>query len=190
MNQSLTRVILALVIGLVLVVWPDMAGDYLVITIGVVFMIPGIIGLIKYFTSGNEPGVKKHFPLEFLGSLLLGFWLVVMPGFFADILMVLLGVILVVAGVQQVSTLVVARRWKAVPVGFFIIPTLILITGLIVLFDPTSARRTVFIIVGITSLVYAAAELLNWFMFTRVRPQIPTHEEDIVDAEILEDSDQ
>lgn len=188
MNQSLIRVIVAIIIGLVLVIWPDMAGDYLVITIGVLFMIPGIIGLVKYFTVNNKAGISKSFPLEFVGSLLFGLWLVIMPGFFADILMILLGVILVVAGIQQVYSLIVTRRWMAVPGGFFIVPTLILIMGVVILFDPTTARHTAFIIIGITCLVYAAAELVNWFMFTRRRPQIPPYG-DIIEVNGIDEAD-
>ena len=43
MNYSLIRTICALVIGLVLVLWPDAAINYIVITIGVLFLIPGSI---------------------------------------------------------------------------------------------------------------------------------------------------
>ena len=38
MNYSLIRTICALVIGLVLVLWPDAAINYIVITIGVLFL--------------------------------------------------------------------------------------------------------------------------------------------------------
>lgn len=53
MNYSLIRTICALVIGLVLVLWPDAAINYIVITIGVLFLIPGFIVLIGYF--GTKP---------------------------------------------------------------------------------------------------------------------------------------
>ena len=49
MNYSLIRTICALVIGLVLVLWPDAAINYIVINIGVLFLIPGFIVLIGYF---------------------------------------------------------------------------------------------------------------------------------------------
>lgn len=91
MNYSLIRTICALVIGLVLVLWPDAAINYIVITIGVLFLIPGFIVLIGYFGTKPEPGVSRRFPIEGVGSLLFGLWLVTMPGFFADVLMFLLG---------------------------------------------------------------------------------------------------
>ena len=57
MNYSLVRIVCALIIGLVLVLWPDVAVQYLVITLGVLFLIPGLISLICYFGSKPEEGV-------------------------------------------------------------------------------------------------------------------------------------
>ena len=70
------------------------------------------------------------------------------------------------------------------------VPVLILIAGLIALFNPTGVRSTAFIIIGISSLVYAASELLNWFKFTRRRPKTPGASaktiDNIEDAEIID----
>ena len=38
MNYSLIRILFALVIGLVLVIWPNAAASYIVITVGVAFL--------------------------------------------------------------------------------------------------------------------------------------------------------
>lgn len=184
LNYSLIRIVFALIIGLVLVIWPDAASDYLVITIGVLFIIPGLIGLIGYFTSDKTAGAR--FPLEGLGSLLFGFWLVIMPDFFANLLMYLLGLILVLGGAQQLYSVFLARRWTTVPVGFYVLPVLILLGGILILFNPTGARNTAFLIIGITSIVYAVTELINWFRFTNRKPQTPVRR-DIEDATIIEE---
>ena len=63
-----------------------------------------------------------------------------------------------------------------------------MLAGLIALFNPTGVRSTAFIIIGITSLVYAVSDLINWFKFVRCRPKNPIshHDEDIEDAKIIE----
>lgn len=190
-SNSFLRTICALIIGLVLVMFPNEAGDYFVITIGVIFLIPALLSIIGYFAMSAEE--RRRLPIEGIGSLLFGLWLVIMPGFFADLLTFVLGFILVLGGVQQIASLSAARRWMPVRVGFYIIPVLILIAGLIALFNPTGVRSTAFIIIGISSLVYAASELLNWFKFTRRRPKAPGTKDsssreinNIEDAEIVE----
>ena len=188
LSYSFLRAICALVIGLVLVMFPDQAGDYFVITIGVIFRVPSLVTIIAYFAQSTE--MRSRFPVEGVGSLLFGLWLIIMPGFFADLLTFVLGFILVMGGVQQIASLSAARRWMPVPGGFYVVPVLILLAGLVALFNPTGVRSTAFIIIGISSLVYAASELLNWFKFTRRRPKTPDASvkavDDIEDAQIIE----
>jgi len=86
----------------------------------VAFLIPGVISLFSFFgrkRSEHEPAPR--FPIEGIGSLLFGLWLIVMPEFFADVLMFLLGFILIMGGVQQIASLSMARRWTPVP-GIFL----------------------------------------------------------------------
>ena len=94
--------ICALIIGILLVVWPGEAVRYLVITIGVLFMLPGLIGVFGYLATAKrrqEAGIKSVFPVAAVGSALLGFWLMIMPDFFITTLMYVLGVLLVLAGI-------------------------------------------------------------------------------------------
>jgi len=196
LSYPFLRAICALVIGLVLVMFPDQAGDYFVITIGVIFMVPSLISIIGYFAQNTEG--HRRFPIEGVGSLLFGLWLVITPGFFADLLTFLLGFILLMGGVQQLASLWAARRWMTVPGGFYVVPVLILIAGLIAVFNPTGVRSTAFIIIGVSSLVYAASELINWFKFSRRKPKMPDataasikkDAENIEDAEFVEADDE
>ena len=102
-SNSFLRTICALIIGLVLVMFPNEAGDYFVITIGVVFLIPALLSIIGYFAMSAEE--RRRLPIEGIGSLLFGLWLIIMPGFFADLLTFVLGFILVLGGVQQIASL-------------------------------------------------------------------------------------
>ena len=188
-NYSLIRILFALVIGLVLVLWPNAAASYIVLTVGIAFLIPGIISLFGYFARKNpETGVSPRFPIEGVGSVLFGLWLIIMPEFFADVLMFILGFILMMGGVQQIASLSMARRWVKVPVAFYLVPVLILLAGIVALFNPTGARNTAFTIIGISSLVYTLSELINWFKFTRRRPKTthPRRDDTIEDAKIIE----
>lgn len=176
--------------GLVLVLFPEQAGDYLVITTGIIFLIPSLVGLVGYFAQRAEARVR--FPLEGVGSLLFGLWLVVMPGFFADLLTYVLGFILVLGGLHQLSSLASARRWMPVPAGYYVLPALILVAGMVSLFNPVGVRSTAFVIIGASCLVYAVNELVSWFKFARRRPKGPgtsvrNLSDDIEDAEILQD---
>lgn len=120
-NGAVLRSAFAMVLGFVLVLWPEAAITYLVITIGILFILPGLFAILSYFTRPkNENGEKPMFPIEAAGSVLFGAWLVIMPEFFVNILMYLLGALLVIAGVQQLVSLISARKWSNVPLGFYL----------------------------------------------------------------------
>ena len=88
LNGSVLRCIFAIVLGLVLVLWPEAAVTYLVITIGICFIIPGLFSLLNYFTREKVEGEPSPmFPIDGAGSILFGAWLVIMPQFFVSILM-------------------------------------------------------------------------------------------------------
>lgn len=62
LSYSFLRMICALVIGLILVMFPNQAGDYFVITIGVIFLVPSLVSIIAYFVQSAE--TRFRFPIE------------------------------------------------------------------------------------------------------------------------------
>ena len=107
------------------------------------------------------------FPLDAAGSVFLGGWMGIMPNFFVNIFMYLLDILLVVAGIQQIISLSYARRWNHVPLGFYVIPVLILVTGIMILFYPFGAAANTFVIFGVACLIYGITELINWYKFNK-----------------------
>ena len=161
-NNSILRSAFAMILGFVLVLWPEAAVTYLVIAIGICFILPGIFSLLSYFTREKVEGEPSPmFPIDGAGSILFGAWLVIMPAFF----MYILGALLVIAGVQQIIMLVSARKWSIVPFGFYVMPALILLTGIMIIAYPFGAAANTFVIFGVASIFYGVIELLNWYKF-------------------------
>ena len=189
LGYSLMRAVCALVIGMILVMFPDQASNYFVITIGVIFLVPSLISIIAYLTNGKKK--QQRFPIEGIGSLLFGLWLIIMPHFFSNLLTIILGFILLMGGIQQLASVSTLRTLVKVSYRYYVVPTLILIAGLVALFNPTGVQRTAFIIIGISCMVYAFSEFVNWFIFTRHQQKSSLSERpkvniNIEDAEIIE----
>ena len=63
-DGTILRSIFALVLGLVLVLWPGSAVQYLVIVIGVLFIIPGVISLASYLRARSKsPDFSSSFTI-------------------------------------------------------------------------------------------------------------------------------
>lgn len=173
LNSSVLRCVFAIVLGFVLIVWPAAAVTYLVILIGICFIVPGIFSLLSYFTRPKIEGEPAPmFPIEGAGSIIFGVWLVVMPHFFVSILMYLLGALLIIGGIQQIMSLTAARKRIPVPYGFYVVPVLLLIVGITILAYPFSAAANTFVIFGIGCLVYGISELVNWYRFRRKKESL------------------
>ena len=176
MNYSIIRCICALVLGVLLVAWPEAAILYLVITIGALFLVPGLFSVYG-----------MSFPIAGLGSLLFGLWLMIMPAFFVGILMYVLGAVLVLAGISQIVNLSAARSWTVVPGGFFVVPVLVLIAGVVVLFNPFTAATVPFIILGVSSIVYGLSDLVNIIRFRQKKDIQTPIIEDVTPIEEIKD---
>ena len=183
-NYAIVRCVCALVLGLLLVLWPSAAIVYLVITIGALFLIPGLVSLLSYISNRNK--VPSSFPLAGLGSLFFGLWLMISPSFFVGILMYVLGIILVMAGISQISNLVAARSWTSVPFVFYIVPTLVLLAGILVMFNPFAVAEIPFIILGVSSIVYAVSDLITMIRFRQQPAEETAESVEIEDATIVE----
>lgn len=173
-NYAVVSSICALIIGIMLVVWPDVAVNYLVITIGVLFLLPGLLGIFSYalYMRKQAPDGGNSFPVAALGSTLFGLWLIVMPAFFVGILMYVLGVLLVLAGLNQLVNFAAARSYMQVPLGVYLIPSLILIAGLTVLFNPFEAATVPFVLLGGSAIVYGLTDLVRLLRFRKKQGEV------------------
>ncbi|MDO4425707.1 MAG: DUF308 domain-containing protein [Planctomycetia bacterium] len=185
MNYSVIRGICAIIMGVLLVTWPESAIVYLVIAIGAMFLVPSLFSLVGYFVKGREGGMM--FPIVSLGSLLFGLWLMVSPAFFVGILMYVLGAVLVFAGISQIARLINARGWTQVPIGYYIMPVLILLAGLVVLINPFAAAAVPFIILGASCIVYGITDIINLIRFRKKEEKQVVQEIVIEDVTPVED---
>ena len=185
LNYSVIRGICAVLMGVLLVAWPEAAIVYLVIAIGAMFFVPSVFSLVGYFMKGRQMGMM--FPIVSVGSLLFGLWLMVSPAFFVGILMYVLGVVLVFAGISQIVQLFNARSWTQVPMGYFILPVLILLAGLTVLFNPFAVVAIPFIILGVSSIVYGITDIINLIRFRKIEEKTVVHGAVVEDVTPIEE---
>ena len=185
MSYSVIKGICAVIMGILLVTWPETAILYLVIAIGAMFLVPGAVAVLNYIFKGRDQGAM--FPIVSVGSLLFGLWLMISPAFFVGILMYVLGAVLVFAGISQVMQLVNARGWTQVSFGYYVMPVLILIAGLVVLLNPFAAATVPFIILGVSSIVYGITDIINGIRFRRKEDKTTVNEVIIEDVTPVEE---
>ena len=165
LNNAWVRGIFSLIIGVLLVVYPSAASVYFVMAVGVLFFIPGAVSLSAFLMRRAD---GRMFPFMGLGSLLFGLWLLITPAFFVGILMYVLGAVLVLAGLGMLVNLSAIRKRAPVAVVFYVVPVLVIVGGILVLVNPFRAAELPFIILGVSSIIYALSSMLNAYKFRAV----------------------
>jgi uncharacterized membrane protein HdeD (DUF308 family) len=194
------RAVCAIVIGVLLIKFPDNTVKGITIAIGVLFLLSGIISCVTYYMSkrnvseykiydndGNlVAGEQPTFPIVGLGSTILGLILALSPTAFVSALMYIIGAILILGAINQFMSLINGRRYGRIGFGYWIMPSVILLTGLYVMVKPMAPLATAMLVLGWCTLLYGIVELINALKFYRDKkqwlqsndqPQLDTFEE-------------
>ena len=86
-KRTIVKSIVAIVLGLVLVLWPTEVLNYTVKIIGAVFCVTGIISFLVSMRDQNERSARGLTSFNGIGSIILGILLWSMADFFTNMLM-------------------------------------------------------------------------------------------------------
>ncbi len=181
----LLRSIGAIIIGVLLIKYSNNAVLWLTILIGVIFLLSGLVSCITYLTGRNRKGIdgiqildatgrditpaRPSFPIIGLGSLLLGGLLTFAPSLFINFLVYGLALILILGALNQFFNLSSASRIVKIGLFWWIVPALILLTGLISLVKPSIIATAPLYIIGWCMIIYGVVEMINSIKTSRCR---------------------
>ena len=188
-QSSIFRALCAIVVGVLLVKYPQDGVTWLTMAIGALFLLSGIISLIAYWHArrhtgdyvitdrqGNViSGAQPTFPIVGAGSVILGLILLFSPNAFINGLMYMLAFVLILGGITQLMALVAARRLGSVPFAYWVMPSLILLVGLFVIIKPMESVELPLMILGWCSILYGVIELINALKIHRLRKEMESH---------------
>lgn len=181
LQSSAFRAICAIVIGALLVKFPDGTVKGITVAIGGLFLLSGVISCVSYFWSSRNvseykiydaegnlvAGEKPTFPIVGIGSAILGLILALTPTTFVSALMYIIGIVLTLGAINQFMALINGRRYGHVSLWYWIMPSVILLAGLYVMLKPMAPLTMAMTVLGWTMLVYGVVELINALKFYR-----------------------
>ena len=193
LQSSFFRAICSIVIGILLLKYPDNSVTWLTMAIGILFLLSGIIALISYWTArrhageytitdaeGNViSGSQPSFPIVGIGSAILGLTLLLSPDMFVRWLMYILGAMIILGSINQLIVLIAARRFGSIGAFFWIAPIVLLIVGILIFVKPMESAVLPLIILGWCMLVYGVTEVINSLMVYGLRKRMKRQQEEI-----------
>ncbi len=184
-QSSIFRALCAIIVGVLLLKFPQDGVTWLTVAIGVLFLISGVIALRAYANARKHAGEdtitdregriisggQPTFPIVGAGSVILGLTLALTPGVFVNGLMYILGGIMILGGINQFVSLISARRFGSISLSYWVAPSLILLTGLFVILKPMESSELPLLILGWCCLVYGVTEIINAIKIHSIRKQ-------------------
>jgi uncharacterized membrane protein HdeD (DUF308 family) len=179
LQSSFFRAICAIAVGILLIKYPDNTVTWITVAIGVLFFLSGIISMVVYVNAvrhvseykitdaeGNVvAGERPTFPIVGVGSIILGAILALTPNIFISALMYIIGGMLILGAINQYMNLVNARKYGKIGFGYWIFPSVILLTGLYVIIRPMDPASVAMLILGWCTLLYGVTEMINSIKF-------------------------
>ena len=194
MKSIILRAIASMIVGGLLMAYPEKITDWLVILTGCLFLVPGVYSLVSYWTLKKQEGMQIVFPIAGLGSTLLGIWMILDSTFFIKAFMAAVALMLIIVAVNRIVNNVRARKLEIqVPFLFYVFPVLLILVSCYVLANPLEVAGIPIYILGISMIVYGLLEIWNtlWLhdkikITGQPKETHLDHVEEIEDAEIVE----
>lgn len=166
-SYGYARAIVALIGGLVLVIWPDIVQKWVVIILGSLILAVGVASIIIAYAGKWE---KEKVPLLLMNSIVdiaFGVVLLAFPNFFVDLIMFVFGLLLLVFGLGEIVNLARTRKIVRFSPALYIGPCITTVIGITMFFFPRESGKWIFILFGATLLLYALSEIASTYLIRR-----------------------
>jgi len=177
---SAVRAIIVLVTGFLLVKYREDTMTWMTITVGVLFLISGLVACIVYYFEKEKVAKKTakaalqegqqeeedlkspSFPIAGVGSIVLGIILAVMPNTFTTWMVYILSALLILGAVNQFMNLARSRQYARVPVYMWIFPTISMVVAILLISRPIKTDALFFTlkVIGWAFMYYGVLEFV------------------------------
>lgn len=177
---SAVRAIIVLVTGFLLVKYREDTMTWMTITVGVLFLISGLVACMVYYFEKEKVAKKTakaalqegqqeeedlkspSFPIAGVGSIVLGIILAVMPNTFTTWMVYILSALLILGAVNQFMNLARSRQYARVHVYMWVFPTISMVVAILLISRPIETDALFFTlkVIGWAFMYYGVLEFV------------------------------
>lgn len=157
--------LLAIIVGIILVVYPETTLSIVIITIGAILILSSVASVMDYYKlKRNSLHPTPSMLFNGVVSAVVGAILVMSPLFFIGFILTILSVLLLLGSLGQLFTLgYVKNKGTKVPAYVFIVPSLLLILSIIMLAAPIDSAKTITTMLGFGIIIYSSMEIISFY---------------------------
>lgn len=158
------RALIAVAVGVLMIVYSDQAMNLVVKIIAAFILASGLVSLAVGLRRKND-STSKLMNFNAVVDILIAAFLFVFNGFVANLIIYLIGFVLLCSGLFQLIALASARRVASFGIGSYVMPLLVMGSGIFLLFNPEFTKSSISFVAGAALIVYGVSELFSsWKM--------------------------
>ncbi len=141
--------LLCAALGLVLVIWPDISMQIVCIAIGAVLILCGVIRLFGFFLNHDGSVYTQGNLVMGIVLVVVGIWIVATPGKVLAIIPIIVGILIVIHGVNNIQQTITLCKGKYSMWWLALIMAILTIgLGVLLIIRPFAALDTVVMLIG------------------------------------------
>ena len=156
---------LFIAIGIFLLLKPETAINIICYVLGVLLILWGVVSMIQFFSDKTS---ESYLSISFIfGAFMFIFGLIILikPEIIASIIPLLLGIWMLINGVTKLSYSLTINKLSNATVSI-IGSILIIILGILLIFNPFAGAKSLVQIIGISFIVYSVIDLAESIALT------------------------
>lgn len=183
-KMSITSIIFSIIfiaIGIFLLLKPETAINIICYVLGVILILWGVVSMIQFFSDKTS---ESYLSISFIfGAFVFIFGLIILikPEIIASIIPLLLGIWMLINGVTKLSYSLTINKLSNATVSI-IGSILIIILGVLLIFNPFAGAKSLVQIIGISFIVYSVIDLAESIALTFSLKKKESTEGKIVEA--------
>lgn len=153
--------LLTVIMGVVLVMWPDNAGRFMCYLLGAALIIMGVVQLVICIRAGRLGFYSKFSMLMDMVLILLGIWVCVTPNAILALVPIVIGIVMIIHGCMDLQYTVDIKNAGASKWWIALISALITLgLGIFLVLHPFLAFEITMLVIGIGLLYDGISDLV------------------------------
>lgn len=175
LRLSWTEIILgaaAILLGLLLLIWPNLAVNVLLNGIGIFCIVVGVILIVRYFMLDTRQAIVSNDLAIGLTWIAGGVLIIALKSLLISILPFFFGLIVLIGGLVKVQGALSFKRMNSVHWYLELICAVVsIVLGVLILLNPFSTALLLMRVIGAALLIEGVSDLISCRQFKRAKEQ-------------------
>ena len=169
-KYAILRALIYLMLGFLMLFFPNSMIHILVYILAAYLIIQGIINLVLYFRRRSQPDTAYFEIVSGVFFLILGLVLIVFLKPIISIVPIILGILIVLNGTIGFVQAIDAKKYGMKSgVAMILYNVVLVIVGIILMLNPFASVTVLFRVFGIIMIVMGIMEIINFFIYRKAK---------------------